>query len=88
MLNNTEQSRNALKKKRVRLRASRVSGTMSLAVMAKEYIWLWDVRHGIGTHEIAIREGVSVRRVQFGVSRAKAQEKASATNPWPSACRH
>ena len=65
----------ASKREQARLQASRSTRAMSLATMAKEYIWLWDVRHGISTNEIATREGVSVRRVRFGVARARAQEK-------------
>ena len=49
---------------------------MSLATLAKEYIWLWDVRHGVCVNAIAMRDRVTVRRVQFGVSRARAQEKS------------
>jgi hypothetical protein len=60
--------------KRTDRRASRSSRTLSLAVMAKEYIWLWDVRHGVSTSEIAMREGVDVQRVRIGVARAKALE--------------
>jgi hypothetical protein len=55
--------------------APRSNEGMSLATLAKEYIWLWDVRHGISTSEIAMREGISVRLVQFGVLRAEALEK-------------
>jgi hypothetical protein len=62
------------KGKRRRNRSLRYSQGMSLETMAKEYIWLWDVRHGISVNALAMREGVTVRRVQFGVSRARAQE--------------
>ena len=47
----------------------------SLAVLAKEYIWLWDVRHGVSTQEIAEREGLSLRRVRFGIARARHADK-------------
>jgi hypothetical protein len=57
----------------------RRSRTMTLAVMAKEYIWLWDLRHGVSTKTIAMRERVPVRRVRYGVARAKAQEKSCPT---------
>jgi DNA-binding CsgD family transcriptional regulator len=63
-----------IEKKRQKVRAPRYSQGMSLATLAKEYIWLWDVRHGISINEIAVREGISVRRVQAGVSRSRAQE--------------
>ncbi len=51
---------------------------MTLAVMAKEYIWLWDVRHGVSIRAIAMREKVGIGRVQFGVARARAQEQNGA----------
>jgi hypothetical protein len=63
------------RRKRARRRALRVGGELSLAIMAKEYIWLWDVRHGVSTNEIAMREKVTTRRVQQGLARAKAQER-------------
>jgi DNA-binding CsgD family transcriptional regulator len=63
------------KGKRRKAGTPRFNEGMSLATLAKEYIWLWDVRHGISTSEIAIREGISVRLVQFGVLRAEALEK-------------
>jgi hypothetical protein len=46
--------------------------TSSLAQAAREYIWLWDHRHGLSVQEIAAHEGFSVRRVRFGLSRAAA----------------
>ncbi|HKI17453.1 MAG TPA: hypothetical protein VKA15_06215 [Isosphaeraceae bacterium] len=48
---------------------------MTLAVAARDYVWLWDKRHGISREEIATREGVSVRSVRRGLARALAQEK-------------
>ena len=63
-------------RKRARRRALRTGGELSLAIMAKEYIWLWDVRHGLSTNEIAMREGVTTRRVQQGLARARAQERS------------
>jgi hypothetical protein len=53
----------------------RTSREMTLAIAAREYVWLWDSRHGLSREEIASREGVSVRRVQLGLERARAQEK-------------
>ena len=47
--------------------------------MAKEYIWLWDVRHGVSPNEIAMREGVTPRRIQQGLVRAKALEKSGSS---------
>src|SRR5271165_5486031 len=49
---------------RTRRRRVRARATISLAAMAREYIWLWDVRHGICINEIAMREGVTSRRVR------------------------
>jgi hypothetical protein len=64
------------KRTRARAKQSRLSRTtMSLRIMAREYIWLWDHRHGICTKAIAMREGVTVQRVEFGLDRAQAQEK-------------
>jgi hypothetical protein len=48
--------------------------------MAREYVWLWDVRHGVSTSEIAIREGINVQRVRFGITRARALEKSSSND--------
>jgi len=53
---------------------ARLSRGLTLEIMAKEYIWLWDLRHGVSTEAIALREGVSAHRVRFGVARARAQE--------------
>jgi hypothetical protein len=74
-----DRTRGKSKGRRKKARASSFGHTMSLATLAKEYIWLWDVRHGVSTSEIAIRDGVSHRRVQFGVSRACALEKTCPT---------
>jgi hypothetical protein len=52
---------------------------MNLRVLAREYIWLWDTRHGVSPKEISMREGVSLARVRFGVSRARALEKSGWT---------
>ena len=35
------------KRGRFRARPSQLSRTMSLRIMAREYIWLWDYRHGL-----------------------------------------
>src|SRR3954469_5662916 len=48
-----------------------------LWAQAREYIWLDDVRSGIGVKAIALREGVGERHVQYGVKRARARESAS-----------
>jgi hypothetical protein len=69
------------KRTRARVKQSRLSRTtMSLQIMAREYIWLWDHRHGISTKAIAMREGVTVQRVEFGLDRAQAQEKSCANS--------
>lgn len=46
-------------------------------MMAREYIWLWDVRHGTSIPEIASREKVSIRRVRLGVCRARCMESSA-----------
>lgn len=50
---------------------------LTLAVIAKEHIWLWDVRHGASIQEIAAREELSPRRVRAGIARAQALEKST-----------
>jgi hypothetical protein len=54
--------------------ARRSSRTLTLAVAAREYVWLWDYRHGVSPEEIAIHEGLSVHRVRLGLDRARAQD--------------
>ena len=49
--------------------------TLTLAVAAREYIWLYDRRHGVGIDEIAAREGLSAGRVKYGLKRARAMDK-------------
>ena len=56
---------------------TRLTRTMTLEIAAREYVWLWEVRHGLQTKAIAAREGVSIGRVRFGVARAGAQEKSA-----------
>src|SRR5262249_6734083 len=43
---------------------------------SRERVWLWDFRQGISANAIASREGLSVRRVRFGVARASSRENA------------
>jgi len=57
----------------------RMSREITLEIAAKEYVWLWDRRHGISIEAIAAREGMSIGRVRFGVARARAQEESTAT---------
>ena len=47
---------------------------MNAEISVRESVWLWDSRHGVNVNEIAAREGVSIRRVQFGLARAQCQE--------------
>jgi hypothetical protein len=61
------------KRKRTPKRLSRI---MTLEIAAREYVWLWDLRRGLSTEVIAAREGVSVRRVRFGIARSLGQEKS------------
>jgi hypothetical protein len=53
----------------------RLSRRLTLANAAREYIWLWDLRHGLSLEAIASREGLTIRRVRFGVARAQAHEQ-------------
>lgn len=53
--------------------------TGPLLTEAREYIWLDDFRNGMSTEAIAVREGVSSRRVRSGLQRARARERASCT---------
>jgi len=57
----------------------RMSREITLEIAAREYVWLWDHRHGISVEAIAAREDVSTGRVRFGVARARAQERSTAT---------
>jgi hypothetical protein len=51
--------------------------TEALWVEAREYIWLDDFRNGTSTKAIALREGVTARRIRLGVLRARDRERAS-----------
>ncbi len=51
--------------------------TLTLATAAREYIWLYDLRHGVGIKEIAAREKLSVGRVRFGLARARGMDRRS-----------
>ncbi len=57
----------------------RMSREITLEIAAREYVWLWDRRHGISIEAIAAREGTSIARVRFGVARARAQENSTGT---------
>ena len=56
-----------------------MSREITLEIAAREYVWLWDRRHGISIEAIAAREGKSIARVRFGVARARAQENSTGT---------
>jgi hypothetical protein len=58
--------------------AARSGRTITLATAAREYVWLWDQRHGVSTKAIAERTGLSAKRVRFGVARARAHERKAA----------
>jgi hypothetical protein len=45
--------------------------TLSLATLAREYVWLWDVRHGCSAATIAAAENLDVARVRRGVARTR-----------------
>lgn len=51
--------------------ASRLS---KLSQAAREYLWLWDHRHGKSIEDLAQREHLSPRRIRFGLARARASE--------------
>jgi hypothetical protein len=53
----------------------RMDQSLTLEVAARDYIWLYDFRRGIGYGKIAVHEGVSVRQVQEGIERARKLEK-------------
>jgi hypothetical protein len=55
----------------------RMSRELTLKTAAREYVWLYDYRHGVSLGEIASRDRISVQRIAFGVGRARAQEKGS-----------
>ncbi len=61
----------------IRKRRPRRSRGWSLETAAREFVWLWDSRHGTSFQEIANREGVTPSRVKFGVARAKSHERSS-----------
>lgn len=46
----------------------------TLPVAAREYIWLYDHRHGVGVAELARQEGVTVDQIRQGLERAEAAE--------------
>lgn len=53
---------------------TRCSPTLTLEVAAREWMWLYDYRHGMSLAEIAGYEGLSIERVWAGVERAAAHE--------------
>jgi hypothetical protein len=58
------------------------SQSRTLDMAAREYIWLWDHRHGMSPEQIARAFGTSPRRVRLGLTRAAAGEHGvSQTTP-------
>ncbi len=55
----------------------------SLADAAREYIWLYDRRHGLTLQAIADASHVSIGRVRAGLARAEAAEAAPDPVPNP-----
>jgi hypothetical protein len=49
---------------------------VNLSTAAREFVWLWDHRHGTSTQEIATREHLSDRRIRLGISRARSNESS------------
>jgi hypothetical protein len=55
---------------------SRFDRPMSLAIAARDYIWMYDIDHGLCcAKEIAVREGLSVGRIRAGAARARELSK-------------
>ena len=77
--NGSRPCRSIRRTSRKRKRPPKTTREMTLEIAAKEYIWLWDRRHGSSIDVIAAREGVSIGRVRFGLARARAQEKGTVT---------
>lgn len=51
--------------------------TLTLRTAAREYVWLYDQRHGMSAQEIADRDHISLIRVRFGLARARATDGLS-----------
>ena len=51
-----------------------LSKSISLEPCVQESIWLWASRHGVNANEMATRDGVSTRRIQFGLAAASCRE--------------
>ncbi len=51
--------------------------TITLEATAKEYLWLWDLRHGLSAKAVASRSGVNVRHIHIAAARAARQEYRS-----------
>jgi hypothetical protein len=68
-------SRNRRKEASRDRRTEALSGrTLTLKVAAREWMWLYDYRHGMSLEEIAGYEGLSVERILQGVRRLEALE--------------
>lgn len=57
----------------------RTSPETSISIHARELVWLDKLRRGYSIKEIAKREGLGCRRIQYGVSRARERRNSSRT---------
>jgi hypothetical protein len=48
---------------------------------AREYVWLYDVRHGVSVSQIAKRAGYSPNAVRAGLRRARAADATAGAGP-------
>ncbi len=53
----------------------------SLVNAARDYIWLYDKRHGMSLQAMADRDNVNVRRIRSGIERAEAADAATVATP-------
>ena len=47
---------------------------MKSELYTQDSVWLWASRHGVSANEMASREGISTRRVRFGLAAARCRE--------------
>ncbi len=52
-----------------------VPESLTLEVAARNYVWLYDFRRGIGCQKIAIQEGITAREVRDGIEQALLLDK-------------
>jgi hypothetical protein len=72
--NNNTGNNKQFTRKRLKVEKT-LTGMMNLEVTAREQVWLREFRQGSTTDAIAYRDGVSVRCVRLGMSRASAHER-------------